>query len=264
MSSSDWTPLRVQVVGRGRMGSALDHALRESALREAGVTVLPIAGRGADGTGADLVLLAVPDGEIATAGRGITPGPLVGHLSGITSLGVLGTHEGFGLHPLLTVTGPQTVFDGAFAAVAGTSERALDCAEQLAARLGLHPFRIADEDRGAYHAAASIAANFLVTLEGSAEALAATAGVPREALVPLAIAALHNWASQGAAAALTGPIIRGDDATVQMQRAAIATRAPEQLPMFDALVTQTRRIATSQPRSSAAQTAREGDADGAA
>ena len=58
---------------------------------------------------------------------------------------------------------------------------------------------VADEDRAAYHAAASIASNFLVTLEGAAERLAATAGVERELLAPLVRAAVENWARLGAA-----------------------------------------------------------------
>jgi predicted short-subunit dehydrogenase-like oxidoreductase (DUF2520 family) len=76
-------------------------------------------------------------------------------------------------------------------------------------------FEVADEDRAAYHAAASIAANFLVTLEGAAERLAATAGVPRAALAPLVRAAVDNWAALGARDALTGPIVRGDAGTVR-------------------------------------------------
>lgn len=240
MSSGIPAPVRMQVIGKGRMGLALDAALRRT-----GVVLLPMGGRGADGSGADVVLLAVPDAEIAPAASKVVPGPLVGHLSGIASLEVIGGREGFGLHPLLTVTGPETTFAGAFGAVAGSTPRALALAEDLAQRLGLRSFHIADEDRAAYHAAASVAANFLVTLEGCAEQLAATAGVPRAALVPLAEAALQNWASRGAVDALTGPIVRGDEATVARQREAVAARTPEQLAMFDALVAQTKRLAAS-------------------
>ena len=80
--------------------------------------------------------------------------------------------------------------------------------------------RVADDDRAAYHAAASIASNFLVTLEGAAERLAATAGVDRELLAPLVRAAVENWAALGAERALTGPIARGDEATVARHREA--------------------------------------------
>ena len=98
----------------------------------------------------------------------------------------------------------------------------------------MHPTEIDEEDRAAYHAAASIASNFLVTLEAAAEQLAGTAGASRELLVPLVRATVENWAAHGAAA-LTGPIARGDEATVARQRAAVAERTPELLPLFDAM-----------------------------
>src|SRR5919197_42803 len=124
----------IAIVGGGRMGRAM-----AAALGAAG----PF-GRGHDGAGADVVLLCVPDSEIATAAGAVAPGPLVGHCSGATGLDVLAPHEGFGLHPLMTVTRRGADFRGAGAAVAGTSARALGFARQLAERLGMHPFEIAD------------------------------------------------------------------------------------------------------------------------
>src|SRR5690606_6775821 len=117
-------------------------------------------------------------------------------------------------------------FRGAAAAVAGSTDRALATATALAAAIGLRPVEVEDADRAAYHAAASIAANFLVTLEAAAERLAATAGIDRAALLPLAQAALDNWAQVGGERALTGPIARGDEATVAHQRDAVAERTP--------------------------------------
>ena len=70
-----------------------------------------------------------------------------------------------------------------------------------------------------------------------------TTGAQRAILVPLVRATLENWASMGSPAALTGPIARGDDATVDRQRAAVAERAPELLALFDALCDRTRVIA---------------------
>jgi predicted short-subunit dehydrogenase-like oxidoreductase (DUF2520 family) len=57
---------------------------------------------------------------------------------------------------------------------------------------------------------------------------------------------VENWAAAGAAQALTGPVARGDEATVQAQRAAISEREPEFLELFDALVTATRRLSRPQ------------------
>jgi predicted short-subunit dehydrogenase-like oxidoreductase (DUF2520 family) len=92
--------------------------------------------------------------------------------------------------------------------------------------------------------AASIAANFLITVEAAAERIGATAGLPRAALVPLVRAAVENWAAAGPRQALTGPIARGDEATVTRQRTVIAERTPDLLELFDALAAATRALAT--------------------
>ena len=81
------------------------------------------------------------------------------------------------------------------------------------------------------------------SLEAAAERLAATAGVDRALLEPLVRATVENWAALGAERALTGPVARGDEATVQRQRAAVAERTPELLALFDALVDATRALA---------------------
>ena len=227
----------IAVVGAGRMGTAL-----AVALRAAGLSVSGPLGRQPDLAGATLVLLCVPDGEIAAAAAAVPVGPLVGHCSGATTLAPLAGHEAFSLHPLMTVPDHGAMFAGATAAVAGSTPRALDAARMLAERLGLRPVEVADADRAAYHAAASMASNFLVTLEGAAEELAATAGVDRAALVPLVRAAVENWAAAGAERALTGPIARGDEDTVARQRDAVAERTPDLLPLFDALVATTRGL----------------------
>jgi predicted short-subunit dehydrogenase-like oxidoreductase (DUF2520 family) len=236
--ASESTLERCAIVGAGRLGHAL-----AAALRHAGLEVEGPLGRGARPE-APVVLLTVPDGEIRAAAEA-TPAQLIGHCSGATTLEVFGDREGFSLHPLMTVTQGGASFAGAGCAVAGTSDRALELARGLAQALQMTAVEVTDEDRAAYHAAASIAANFLVTLEGAAERLAATAGVPRELLVPLARAALENWAANGAEQALTGPVARGDEATIARQREAIEQRAPDLLEAFDALVTASRVLAAS-------------------
>jgi predicted short-subunit dehydrogenase-like oxidoreductase (DUF2520 family) len=235
--------LRCAVVGPGRLGRAV-----VVGLREAGLEVDGPLGRGERCPDADVALLCVPDGEIANAAALLerrADGPLVGHCSGATTLDVLAPHEAFSLHPLMTVPadGAGGYLGGASAAIAGGTARARDVAHQLALRLGLTPIDVADDDRAAYHAAASIASNFLVTLEAAAERLAADAGVDRAALVPLVRATVENWASLGPDRALTGPIVRGDEETVIRQRHAIAMRMPELLPLFDALADATRALA---------------------
>jgi predicted short-subunit dehydrogenase-like oxidoreductase (DUF2520 family) len=231
-------PLRLAVVGAGRMGTALAATLPDAA---------GPFGRGFDGTGFDAVLLAVPDREISTAAAAVRPGPLVGHCAGAWGLDLLAPHEAFALHPLMTVTRAGATFRGCGAAVAGSTPRAVALAHELADRLGMQAFEVADADRAAYHAAASMASNYLVTLEDAAEQLLGTAGPDRRMLVPLVRAALENWAAMGGPAALTGPIARGDDAAVDRQREAVAERTPELLAMFDAMAERTRDLAGRRP-----------------
>lgn len=249
----------IAVIGAGRLGTAL-----AAALRRAGHDVCGPLGRGYapdEVAGAEIALLCVPDGQIpaaAAAWRASGPaGALVGHCSGATGLDALdpGSSDApavFSLHPLMTfaaggATAPR--LDGAAAAVAGSDAPALAAAVALAEDLGLAPVPVAEADRAAYHAAASIASNYLVALECAAETLAATCGVSREMLAPLVRATVDNWVRSGQAA-LTGPVARGDRQTVAAQRAAVAERAPEQLELFDALTEATRRLAA--PRELAA------------
>lgn len=233
---------RLAIVGRGRLGNAL-----AAALRAAGVEIEGPLGQGADGSHADAVLLCVPDGEIARAAERIAPGRLVGHCSGASGLDVLRPHEPFSLHPLMTVTRQGADFAGAGAAVAGGTPRALAYARVLAERLGMRAVKIDEDRRALYHAAASVASNFLVTVESAAERLAAEAGMERELLVPLVRATVENWAAVGAEEALTGPVARGDEETVRRQRAAVEDHDPALLALFDGLTQATRELAGQAP-----------------
>jgi predicted short-subunit dehydrogenase-like oxidoreductase (DUF2520 family) len=143
------------------------------------------------------------------------------------------------------------VLRGAGAAVDGTTSRALATATALAEAAGMRPARVAPEDRAAYHAAASIASNFVVTLEWMAERVASAAGIEpedaRRMLSPLVRQTVDNWAALGPADALTGPVARGDELTVARQRNAVAAAAPDLLPAFNALVAATRAVAAGSP-----------------
>ena len=243
-SSSSRPP--VGVVGAGRLGVALCRGLKA-----AGWSVDGPAGRGVVPAG-EAILLCVPDAEIPAAAEVVTgAAPFVGHTSGATGLSALAPAgvEALGLHPLLTFTGEEgpEAFAGAGCAIAGSSPRALELAEELARALGMEPFEIDDESRAAYHAAASVASNFLVTLEAAAERVASGAGLSparsRALLAPLVRRTVENWAEHGPERALTGPVARGGDATVKRQRAAVEQAAPELLELFDVLVIRTRALA---------------------
>lgn len=190
--------------------------------------------------GADLVILAVPDGSISTVAQSIPIGPWVAHVSGATSVTILAPHERrFCLHPLQTLTasrGPEQL-DGAWAALTFENAEAGAVAQWLAAQLGLHGFELADEEKALYHAGAAMASNFLVTLYRVAARLLAESGAPPEALVPLMQRVIENGFE------LTGPIARGDWATVDAHLAAIADRAPDVEPVYRALAEATREIA---------------------
>jgi predicted short-subunit dehydrogenase-like oxidoreductase (DUF2520 family) len=245
----------VAIVGAGRLGSALARALRAADVHVEG----PL-GRD-DAPLSEVVLLCVPDGEIARAAdavgtTGLQPAiagasRFLGHVSGATPLTALaaGGGEAFGLHPLQTFAGGEgpAAFEDVGAAIAGTTPEALDVARDLALRLGMTPSEISDSERAAYHAAASIASNFLVTLQAAAEQLATGAGIApadaRTLLAPLVRSTVDNWADRGPREALTGPVARGDDATVARQRGAVEHHAPELLPLFDELVACTAAVA---------------------
>jgi predicted short-subunit dehydrogenase-like oxidoreductase (DUF2520 family) len=235
------------IVGAGRLGTALS-----GALRAAGVAVEGPAGRGEVPRGCDAIVLCVPDAEIPAAATAVAgAAPIVGHTSGATPLSALAPAGGaaFGLHPLQTFApgaGPEA-FAGAGCAVAGSTPDALDLAVAIARGLGMTPFEIDDEGRAAYHAAASVASNFAVTLLAASERIAGGAGLsPEEAralVAPLVRRTVDNVADLGPERALTGPVARGDEATVAAQRQAVADAAPELLDLFDELVRRTRALA---------------------
>jgi predicted short-subunit dehydrogenase-like oxidoreductase (DUF2520 family) len=227
----------IAIVGQGKLGTALARALRAS-----GRPVLGPLGRNPDLGAADVALLCVPDREIANAAAAISRDILVAHCSGVSTLDVFGGRESFGLHPLLSVTKETTSFAGAGCAIQATSDRARSICLELAGGLQMIPFDVDPALRPLYHAAASVAANYVVAVEALAGELMRRAGVEPRLLTPLVRSATENWARSGGAS-LTGPIARGDEATVERQRQAIAEHAPEMLGVWDALAEATRAVA---------------------
>jgi predicted short-subunit dehydrogenase-like oxidoreductase (DUF2520 family) len=237
------------IVGRGRVGGSLARAAEA-----AGIEVR-LAGREDSvevSAGARAVLLCVPDAAIGEAREAIASAapPLLGHVSGATGLDALWDAgepgpSGFSIHPLQTFADDATPVEGTPCAVAGSDERALRFASSLAETLGMRPFKLPEQQRAAYHAAASIASNFLVALEESAAELLERAGVAdaRELLAPLVLRTAANWAA-GGPEALTGPIARGDRETVERHRAAIAELAPDLLPTYEALAERAAAVAS--------------------
>ncbi|HEY3551286.1 MAG TPA: DUF2520 domain-containing protein [Gaiellaceae bacterium] len=215
---------RAHIIGSGRVGSAVT-----ARLRERGVAL--------GENDPDVVLLCVPDGAISDVSRCLAPGQAwVGHVSGATPLAALQPHERrFSLHPLQTFdrSGNPAQLDGAWAAVSGETGEALGIARELAEALGLRPFELADEDRTLYHAGAVFASNYLVTLQRAAVRL----GVPAEGLVPLMQGTIDHGFE------LTGPIERGDWATVDAHKRAIREEHAELEHVYAALADATVALA---------------------
>jgi predicted short-subunit dehydrogenase-like oxidoreductase (DUF2520 family) len=235
------------IVGRGNVGRSLSHAAEEAGIpvRLAGSDEIATAC-----VGAGAVLLCVPDTAIAAAAAEVPEGPeFVGHVSGAGTLNLLADAAArgarpFSLHPLQTFAHGETSVQGTPAAIAGVAPEALHFARELAEALGMRPFEVAEQDRSAYHAAAAMASNLMVALEESAAELLGRLGTDqaRELLAPIVLQTAANWAELGPRA-LTGPIARGDETTVDGHRAALQERAPELLPLYDALAERARELA---------------------
>ncbi|MGV2985093.1 Rossmann-like and DUF2520 domain-containing protein [Microbacterium sp. AGC85] len=231
----------IAIIGAGRLGGVLARALRAQ-----GLVVHGPLGRGDEVPDADIAILCVPDSAIldaaASARRTATR---IGHVSGATPL----DDVDFSVHPLQTFTGAESpdVFHGIGAAISGRTLDDQRLAAQLARTLGARPFEIDDADRAGYHAAASFASNFVLTVLDAAEQLAASAGISsdeaRDLLAPLLRRTVDNWQRGGAAASLTGPIARGDEVTIARQRAAVDEADPALTSLFDELAAATRAIA---------------------
>jgi predicted short-subunit dehydrogenase-like oxidoreductase (DUF2520 family) len=215
----------VTVIGSGRVGSAV-----RARLEERGV-----------GVGDALVLLCVPDTAIADVAATVPVGPWVAHVSGATPLAALAPHvRRFSVHPLQTFdrSGDPAQLDGAWGAVTAEDDDARVAATWLATTLGLRPFGLPDDARTLYHAGAVFASNYLVTLHRAAALLFAEAGAPVEALEPLVRHTIDSGYE------LTGPIARGDWATVERHLAAIRERAPQLDHLYETLAGATLALAT--------------------
>lgn len=183
------------------------------------------------------VLLAVPDdaipelaAELALQGA-VGPDQVVLHLSGLLDRRALATLSPAGsalgsFHPLQTIADPSAAPErlaGAYAGIEG-DERALAEGERLARAMRMVPIRLSAEGKAAYHAGAVMAANYTTALAGVAQRLAVAAGVPGDVAerlyLPLIRGAVSNL-ELGPAAALTGPVRRGDVRTVEAHLAAL-------------------------------------------
>lgn len=267
MTSDDVAELSVGVIGPGRVGTAL--AL---ALADAGHTVVAVAGRaGADDAAAsrfaaavpvtrvttpsqvtaraDLVLLTVGDDDLPevvrdlAADAAVRPGVHVVHTSGrhgsdvLRPLALAGARVA-ACHPAQTfptpAAGRRDLPGTAWAVTTAPDDRAW--AHALVATLGGEAVDVREVDRVRYHAALSVGANGTSAVVALARDLLLAAGIaePGRFLTPLVTSSAGNAAEHGAAA-LTGPVRRGDRATVHAHLADLRVVLPEAVPAYRAL-----------------------------
>lgn len=246
----------VAVVGAGRVGTAV-----AVLLRDAGHRIVAVSGRretksraaaylqavtvtdGASAArGAELVLLGVPDDAIAAVAQGLAEdealhdGQWVAHLAGASGLEELAAVRAAGarrlaIHPLQTLPDVDRAMEripGSTIAVTADDEEGYALGERLAHDLRGKPFRLPDERRPLYHAAAVFASNYLIATVALGEQLFGTAGVPdpQGATLALVRATVDNLAEMGPGAALTGPAVRGDAGTISKNLEALRRSAP--------------------------------------
>ena len=201
----------------------------------------------------DLLLLAVKDAAVEPLCERLQlrRGQLVVHLSGALPLAALAAARAQGaavgsLHPLRAIVhGESAPYRGASAAVSASSPAARKKLEDLARALGLSPLAVEDAARPLYHAAANLAAGGAVALFAEAArafraATGATDSEARAALLPLCLGALGKLRALPATQALTGPVARGDAATLRAHRAALPK---ELLKLYDQLARAALRLA---------------------
>ncbi|MCL2780301.1 MAG: DUF2520 domain-containing protein [Actinomycetia bacterium] len=269
--------LRVGIVGAGRVGSVLGAAFARAGHEVIAVSAVspeslrrarrwlpdvPIRSPDEVVAAAKLVLLAVPDDALAglvaalAATNSWRAGQLVAHTSGAHGVAVLSPAtarggSGLALHPVMTFTGRPEDLDrvagAAFGVTAWPESRAV--AEALVLELGGEPIWVPETARPLYHAALAMGANHLVTLVNDALDVLRAAGVerPDQLLAPLLSAALDNALRLGDDA-LTGPVARGDAATVAQHVATLSGAAPEVVAPYAALARRTAQRAAARGR----------------
>jgi predicted short-subunit dehydrogenase-like oxidoreductase (DUF2520 family) len=193
----------------------------------------------------ELIILAVPDDAVASLAASVRmySGQAMIHTSGALGAEVLepamaaGTQVG-GFHPLVAFADTEravAALRGATVAIEGDDQLAALLAE-MADRLGATAVRLAPGSKAAYHAAAVLAAGGFVALLDAIAELGAVAGLDEQGSLaiygPLIEGTLGNARALGIAAALTGPVTRGDVGTLRAHLAALAAHAPGALELY--------------------------------
>jgi predicted short-subunit dehydrogenase-like oxidoreductase (DUF2520 family) len=262
------------IVGAGRVGRELGRRLADKGWRvhaivtRSGPTALaatraigggrPLGRLGPEALEADLVLITTPDDAIEAVARRLArlaTGPLAGrvvlHTSGalgsesLVALGRLGAAVG-SMHPMQSFArGRQPRLEGICFAIEG-QPAARRLATRLARQLGGVPVVISGEAKVAYHAAGAFASPQLLTVIEAAVRLLERSGFRRRqavaALLPLARQTLDNFERLGARGAWTGPVSRGDVATIRRHEKELKKWPREYREAYRALTKLQRRL----------------------
>jgi predicted short-subunit dehydrogenase-like oxidoreductase (DUF2520 family) len=259
----------VSIVGAGKAGRTLGRLLRRAGYRIESVVTAHLqtareaaafigAGRPSTRLAAPsaITLIAVPDGEVANIARRtrFRKGQVVFHLCGNFSSAILRPARPAAIgsmHPLKSFARPDLAartFRGTTCVFEGDA-RAERVVRRLIRRIGGVPMRVRARNKALYHAAAVFASNYLVTLLDVAQELFQAGGIRRpQPLLALARGTLQNVENVGTARALTGPIQRGDHATVRTHRRALRGYRPELARLYAALAERTAELASRRPK----------------
>lgn len=229
--------MKLIIVGPGRAGGSIALAAARSGHEIVGI----VTRSNGDGPGfgpalsldhrlppADLLLIAVRDDAIEEVARNLAEVtdsiPVAAHVSGFTPVSALEPLAAVGLatggfHPLQTLPDPERgslALAGSYVGIGG-DDPARSILTELALTLQMRPFDLSDESRPMYHAGAAAASNFVITALETAGDLMNAAGIDPRVAVPLVERAVANTYQGGSPSVLTGPIARGDIATIRGQ-----------------------------------------------
>ena len=245
----------LSIIGCGKVGKTLGRLLQENHAvetqdifnrsTESGMAAVVFIGAGqvvsnyADLRPADIFLIAAPDDQITACCEALanadclSPNSIVFHCSGALPSSILQAASArdaaiASIHPIRSFAVPEKIineFTGTYCGVEG-SQHALDILSPLFTTIGAQLVTIKSEKKVLYHAAAVFASNYLVTLLDTAVQTYAQAGIPQEVALKMMASLVRetteNFLKIGPEQALTGPIARGDVATVLNQYRAVS------------------------------------------
>jgi predicted short-subunit dehydrogenase-like oxidoreductase (DUF2520 family) len=239
---------RVSIIGTGRLGTSLGHSLLKKGYKIEALSCRTAAsaeesrkiiGEGTASTdniqtarNGEIVFLCLPDEEITKVTRVLASSDLnwskkyVLHCSGLIPSEVLEPLKAKGaltasFHPIQSFAGkktPPAQFENIYFGIEGCTE-ALALSAKIARKLGGHPLILKPDDKPLYHAACSTASNFFVVLLEMAVSLLKQINIQEEKalqiILPLVKGTLHNVKKFNIRPSLTGPVIRGDEKSIQ-------------------------------------------------